>query len=241
LRNTGCNPPPPPPPGTHTHTHTHTSTQHAHLHAPVSSTQAFQAAVRASRVAAVITSYLTECVSCGRSRRWFDTVTFSCAQWWVCGHIRARESGRVSSLRASVCCAHAVCVTTRWVCACVHGCAVPASGSHATAAQHLQRQRCRAAHTSPHTAHLAREADVLHLAIRTEHSVHCWLLRKRAQLPLVHHRHSSHLLDAGISHHQPPAAACRRAGERSGSSAACRVPVVLLPRRRAANCSAQRG
>lgn len=44
----------------------------------VSSIQVFHAPVSASRVASVTTSNLMLLVSSGRSRRWLDTVTFSC-------------------------------------------------------------------------------------------------------------------------------------------------------------------
>lgn len=47
-----------------------------HLH--VSSIHVFQAPVSASRVASVITSNLMLLVNSGRSRRWFETVTFNC-------------------------------------------------------------------------------------------------------------------------------------------------------------------
>lgn len=62
-------------------------------HAPppcsrVSSIQTFHAPVSASLVASVITSYLMLLVNSGRSRRWFETVTFSCRDKVQQTHLR---------------------------------------------------------------------------------------------------------------------------------------------------------
>lgn len=85
--------PPPPQPEENTHASTHTPhtehCPHTDTHSHASSIQPFHAPVSASRVASVTTSYLMLLVNSGKSRMWFDTVTFSCGGWgmggWVVG------------------------------------------------------------------------------------------------------------------------------------------------------------